>query len=147
MQIYPSHSEQDTVAIAANFAKSLIPGSVVALFGGLGMGKTAFVRGLAMGFGLDPEQVCSPTFSLVNEYSEPGKTTLHHFDMYRVTGQEALLTTGFYDSLDSGGVLAVEWSENIAHALPGGAINVTISRGISENEREIAISCGKGLKS
>ena len=139
MSTYISRSEADTIAIAEKLAKTLVPGDVVALFGGLGRGKTAFVRGLAYGLGLDGGQVCSPTFALVNEYRGAGARTLCHFDMYRVTGEEALHTTGFYDCIDNGGILAVEWSENILYALPERAINVTISLGEDETQRVIVV--------
>ena len=139
-----SRSEQETIAIASEFAKTLQTGDVVALFGGLGMGKTAFVRGLAVGLGLDSEQVCSPTFSIVNEYRAPGVTTLYHFDMYRITGQDALYCTGFYDYLGGGDILAIEWSENITGALPETVISVTISPGQGQSERVISISA-KGM--
>ena len=138
-----SRSEGETIAIAADFAKTLRAGDIVALFGGLGMGKTAFVRGIATGLGLDPEQVCSPTFSLVNEYRAPGSPTLYHFDMYRVEGEDALYCTGFYDYLGSGDILAIEWSENIIDALPQSAISVIISLGQGQSDRTIAI-CAKG---
>ena len=139
MSSYISHSEQETGSIAARLAKTLRPGDVVALFGGLGMGKTVFVRGLACGLGLDKTQVCSPTFALMNEYRTAGVPTLYHFDMYRVQGDDTLYATGFYDYLDSNGILAVEWSENITHALPDGAVRVTISPGEGEEERVITV--------
>lgn len=88
---------------------------MLALFGGLGMGKTAFVRGLAAGRGLEAE-VSSPTFALVHEYG--GQPPLVHFDMYRVTGWDDLYSTGFFDYIDAGCILAVEWSENVEGALP-----------------------------
>jgi len=134
-----SRSEKDTLDIAAGFAKTLRPGDVVALFGDLGMGKTVFVRGLAGGLDFDADQVCSPTFSLVNEYRAPGVPCLYHFDMYRVAGEDDLHSTGFYDYLDGEGILVIEWSENILHALPEKAITVTISPGDNETSRIIAI--------
>ena len=143
MTTHFSRSEGETALIAADFAKTLRAGDVVALLGGLGMGKTAFVRGLAAGLGLDPEQVCSPTFSLVNEYHSPGSPTLYHFDMYRVESEDALYSTGFYDYLGGGDILAIEWSENIACALPENAISVSISPGEGQSDRVIAI-CAKG---
>ncbi|MCL2856329.1 MAG: tRNA (adenosine(37)-N6)-threonylcarbamoyltransferase complex ATPase subunit type 1 TsaE [Oscillospiraceae bacterium] len=134
-----SRSEIETMEIAAELAKTLHPGDIVALFGGLGMGKTAFVRGLASGLGLDSTQVCSPTFALMNEYRRPGAPTLYHFDMYRVQGDDTLYATGFYDYLDSDGILAIEWSENIVHALPKGGVRVDIALGESEGQRVITI--------
>ena len=134
-----SNSETQTQELAARLAKTLLPGDTVALFGGLGMGKTAFVRGLADGLGLDSSQVCSPTFALMNEYRGPGAATLYHFDMYRVQGEDTLYATGFYDYLGASGILAIEWSENVAHALPDGAIKVTIEPGEGEGERIISV--------
>ena len=140
MNRYISHRVGETEHIAAQLAQTLRPGDTIALFGGLGMGKTAFVRGLAGGLGLDKTQVCSPTFTLMNEYSGPGAPTLYHFDMYRVEGEETLYATGFYDYLGGDDILAVEWSENITHALPRNAITVTIAPGESEESRIISIN-------
>ncbi len=110
-------------------------GRVVALYGGLGMGKTAFVRGMARGFGLEV-QVSSPTFALVNEYG--GQPPFVHFDMYRVSGWDDLMTTGFFDYLDSGAVMAVEWSERIESALPDDAVRVSFER-LDDNIRRITL--------
>ena len=130
-----THSETETMELGARLAKHCVSGTVVAFFGGLGMGKTAFVRGMASV--LSPSaHVSSPTFALVNDYG--GQPPLVHFDMYRVTGWEDLDTTGFYDYQDQGAVLAVEWSENIEAALPPDAIRVTFER-LSETERSIII--------
>ena len=107
-------------------------GEVLALFGGLGMGKTAFTRGIAAGLGI-PSGVSSPTFALVHDYT--GRLTVHHFDMYRVDGWDDLYSTGFFDYLDTEDVLIIEWSENIEGALPPDAIRITISKGESEEER------------
>lgn len=132
-----SGSERETEKIAAKLAATLSPGDVVALFGGMGMGKTAFVRGLAAGLGLCSDDVCSPTFALVNEYTHPGMKSLYHFDFYRVEDEHSLLSTGFYEYLESGGILACEWSERIAGLLPPGTINVRISLGMDEGHRVI----------
>lgn len=136
---YRSNSESETEAIAGEFAKSLAPGDVVALKGGLGAGKTAFTRGLAAGLGIKGD-VTSPTFSLLNEYSGDD-LTLYHFDMYRVLSFDSLYSTGFFDALDAGGIVAVEWSENIAGELPDNAITVTIERE-SETTRRITVTKG-----
>lgn len=123
MPEYTTKSEQETEALGEALAKDLHPGDLLAFRGGLGAGKTAFIRGLARGLGVSGE-VSSPTFALVHEYSGP--TPLYHFDMYRVEDWQSLYSTGFFDYLDSGGILAVEWSENIENALPEETITVTI---------------------
>lgn len=135
MESFVTKSPGETEEIGANLAKRLKGGRVVALFGGLGAGKTAFVRGLARGMGIDSE-VSSPTFALVHEYE--GNPPLVHFDMYRVTGWDDLYSTGFFDYLDMGAVLAVEWSENIENALPEDAIRVNIIK-IDDDTRKIEI--------
>lgn len=119
-----THSVKETEEAGCKFARTLKPGDILAFYGGLGMGKTAFIRGLALGLEVtDP--VSSPTFALVHEYR--GKVPLYHFDMYRVSGWEDLYSTGFFDYLESGGICAVEWSENIEGALPEGTIRIEIS--------------------
>lgn len=134
--IVVSHSESDTERIAAAFAQSLKRGDVVALFGGLGMGKTAFTRGLANALHTH-DAVSSPTFALVHEYA--ADMPIYHFDMYRVHSQDDLYSTGFFDYLESGGVLVIEWSENIEPYLPRNAKRITIRRGETENERQLVI--------
>ena len=124
MEEYRTHSAAETEALAEKLAKRLAPGTVIAMRGGLGAGKTAFVRGLAKGLGIHAD-VASPTFALVHEYSGAGRT-LYHFDMYRITDWNSLYSTGFFDYLDTGAVLAVEWSENIWDYLPPEAVTVTI---------------------
>ena len=126
-----SNSPAETEAIGERLAKALKGTEVIALFGGLGMGKTAFTRGLARGLGVS-DGVSSPTFALVNEYE--GRCAVYHFDMYRVTSWDDLYSTGFFDYLDTG-VLVIEWSENIEGALPDDAIRITISRGEQDDSR------------
>ncbi len=135
MQRLISHSPEQTEQIACELAGTLRAGDVVALRGGLGAGKTAFVRGLAKGLGVTGE-VASPTFALVHEHE--GRIPLYHFDMYRVTTLDDLYSTGFFDYLDSGAVLAVEWSENIQAALPNRRVIVTLTP-VSDTERELVI--------
>lgn len=135
MKTFITHSPAETEEVGRELAAGLQSGRVVAFFGGLGMGKTAFVRGMAVGRGLQAE-VSSPTFALVHDYG--GQPPLVHFDMYRITGWEDLYTTGFFDYLDMGAILAVEWSEHIENALPGDTIRVTIEA-LSDTERRITI--------
>ena len=130
---YLSASPAETEAYGRCLANELHGGSVVALFGGMGMGKTALVRGLADGLGLKAE-VSSPTFALVHDYG--GQPPLVHFDMYRVNSWEDLYSTGFFDYLDAGAILAVEWSENIENALPSDAVRLRLSR-VDEHTRQI----------
>ncbi len=120
-----THSTEETEAFAAEIAKHLKGGTVVAFFGGLGMGKTAFTRGLAKGLGIDCH-VSSPTFAIVNDYG--GNPPLVHFDMYKVESWDDLYSSGFFDYLDMGAILAVEWSENIENALPDSTVRVTIEK-------------------
>ena len=126
-----SDSPVQTEQIGEQLAAKLQGTEVIALFGGLGMGKTAFTRGLARGLGVC-DGVSSPTFALVNEYR--GKCNIYHFDMYRVQSWDDLYSTGFFDYLDTG-VLVIEWSENIEGALPDDAIRITISRGAHDDQR------------
>ena len=123
---YLTHNEIETEALGARLAAALKPGAVVAYQGGLGMGKTAFTRGLASGLGY-PGRVTSPTFTIVNEY-EGGQLPLFHFDMYRLADADALFDIGWEDYLDRGGICAVEWSEQVADALPSDTVYVTITR-------------------
>lgn len=126
-----SNSAQDTENIGERIAAKLQGTEVIALFGGLGMGKTAFTRGLAKGLGIT-DGVSSPTFALVNEYA--GKYNVYHFDMYRVNSWDDLYSTGFFDYLNNG-ILVIEWSENIEGALPDTAVRITISRGENDDQR------------
>ncbi|MBQ7046047.1 MAG: tRNA (adenosine(37)-N6)-threonylcarbamoyltransferase complex ATPase subunit type 1 TsaE [Clostridia bacterium] len=134
-----SNSPQDTENFAFSIADKLNGGTVLAFTGSLGMGKTCFVRGLARGIGYKGD-VTSPTFSLVNEYIG-GRVNLYHFDMYRVTGWEDLYSTGYFDYLDQGGLLAVEWSENISAALDDNTVYVTIEK-LSDFSRRIKVYGG-----
>ncbi len=133
-----SRCEADTEAIGRKLAAVLSSGTVLAYRGGLGMGKTAFTRGLAAGLGYEG-RVTSPTFTIVNEY-EGGRLPLFHFDMYRLADADALFDIGWEDYLDRGGVCAVEWSEQVADALPPDTVWVTLERCLeSDSMRTITI--------
>ena len=120
-----SHSTAETEAAGEALARRLRPGTVLAYQGGLGMGKTAFTRGLSRGLGCE-DRVTSPTFTIVNEYE--GRIPLFHFDMYRLPDADALFDIGWEDYLGRGGVCAVEWSERVEDALPEDTVWVRIRR-------------------
>lgn len=134
---YLSHSPEETEQIGEMLGKTLHAGAVLAYRGGLGMGKTAFTRGLARGLGCTG-RVTSPTFTIVNEYE--GDIPLFHFDLYRLGSSDELFDIGWEDYLQRGGVCAVEWSENVADAMQG-AISVRIGRD-SDEQRTIIIEGG-----
>lgn len=134
-KIYKSHSYEDTVKIGEELGKALKGTEVIALFGGLGMGKTALTTGIAKGLGAE-NCVSSPTFALVNEYH--GRVNIYHFDMYRISTWDDLYSIGFFDYIDNG-VLVIEWSENIENALPKKYIKISIEKGNDENERILTV--------
>ena len=127
--------EKETELAGERFGAAVPDGAVVAMYGELGSGKTAFVRGMARGMGIDC-RVSSPTFTIVNEYL--GERELIHFDMYRLASADELWDIGWEDYLARGAVCAVEWSENIPFGLPDERYDVIFSK-ISENERKIEI--------
>lgn len=108
-------SVSETEQIARDLAAALRPGDIVALYGPVGSGKTCFVRGLASGLGCSQE-VKSPSFSLVNEYS--GSVPLYHIDFYRLEKEAEIIDLGWIDYLDSDGVVAIEWAERVRNMLP-----------------------------
>ena len=131
-------SPEQTELLGKKLAELLRPGDVIAYYGDLGAGKTAFTRGLAAGLGIR-EAVTSPTYTIVNEYLS-GRMPLFHFDMYRLSSSDELFDIGWEDYLARGGVCAVEWSENVADAMQG-AISVRIGRD-SDEQRTITIEGG-----
>ena len=135
MQIVITNSEQETEALGARFAEKLPGGTVVAMYGDLGAGKTAFVRGMARGMGLNC-RVSSPTFTIVNEYL--GERELILFDMYRLSGADELFEIGWEDYLARGAVCAVEWSEKVEDAFYGDEMRVTIEK-LDDTRRKITI--------
>ena len=138
-EIFNSHSTEETEQIARDFAARLDTGKpeFVAMLGDLGVGKTAFVRGVASVLA-SGARVKSPTFTVVNEYHGE-KLPLFHFDVYRIEDEDDLYSVGFYDYIEKG-VCIVEWSENILDSVPSGAYYVKIERSpLGENERIITI--------
>ena len=130
-----SHSEEETTAVARELAARLTAGTVLLLSGDLGAGKTAFVRGLAQGLGVDPEEVSSPTFTLVHEY-RGGRLTLFHADLYRLERADTE-DLGLQDADVAAGILAVEWPERLGRPITGAtSISIEVA---GENERRIVV--------
>ena len=116
----------------------------VALYGDLGVGKTAFVRGFTSAIS-PTSRVKSPTFALVNEYKGAG-LSVFHFDMYRIEDEDELYSIGFYDYLDRSGICLVEWSENIESSLPERYVRVEIIKDSqADPDSRTITSCGIGF--
>ena len=130
---FETESQLQTEQLGERFAAVLRAGDMVAMRGGLGAGKTAFTRGAARGLGYTCP-VSSPTFAIVNEY-RGGRLDLAHFDVYRIADENELYGTGFYDYLDGGFVIFMEWSENVPFAIEDDAIILSIAHG--EGDRRI----------
>jgi hydrolase, P-loop family len=121
--------------IAKSLASSLKPGTVIALDGELGAGKTVFVKGIAMGLGIF-ENITSPTFTIVKEYS--GRLKLYHFDVYRIEDSSELFEIGFDEYINGEGVSVIEWAVNIEDTLPSDTIYINIE-GSGYSQRKIEI--------
>lgn len=135
MAVFFTNSQQETEKLGEALARKLPDGAVVAMYGDLGAGKTAFVRGMAKGLGLDC-RVSSPTFTIVNEYI--GARSLFHFDMYRLGSADELFDIGWEDYLSRDAICAVEWSENVREAFNGDEVTVSIEK-LDEQRRKITI--------
>lgn len=137
MNCYITQSEQETINLGAEFAKTkLKAGDVIALFGDLGSGKTRFVQGICKSFGIT-EHVSSPSFTIVNEYNT-GLLKIYHFDFYRVKSIHEIVDIGFDDYISADGICVIEWAERVTGLL-GSRYEVHFSLGDAENIREIKI--------
>lgn len=140
---FHTNSPEETIEVGKQIGRCLKGGEVIAYKGDLGAGKTTFTRGLAMGMGLE-DNVSSPTFAIVNEYHGSG-LSLYHFDMYRISGGEALETTGFFDYMSDDAVIAAEWSENIEDELdPKSTIVIELRNENGSDERTITLTAEDG---
>ena len=141
-----SPSPEATLAAARCLAGVLGESSVIALVGPLGAGKTAFVKGLADGLGIDPGQIASPTFVIAAEYPAPGGRRLAHVDCYRLEGAVALDSVGFQDMLGPDSVVAVEWADRATSALPADHLEVRIERsgGAADRTERVLHAMGSG---
>ncbi len=120
-----TRSEDETRARAEALARSLCAGDVVLLYGDLGMGKTVFARGLATGLGVAPEQVRSPSFTLINRYT--GRSPVYHVDLYRIERPSDLEELGLEEILGGDGVAVVEWAERLGPYRPQSAVIVRLA--------------------
>ena len=121
-QTFLTYSEQETIDLAHRLAAGLTCGAVILLHGDLGSGKTAFVRGVARGLGIDPDQVTSPTFVIIQEYR--GSAALFHVDLYRLEGAAAIDDLGIQE-LSGEGIVAIEWADRLPRPIAG-AMQVTL---------------------
>ncbi len=128
---------EETERFGKEFAESLKGGSVVALIGPLGAGKTTLAKSIAKGLGVT-ETLTSPTFTIVQEY-ESGRLPLYHFDVYRVYDEEELFEMGFEEYLKKGGVCLIEWADLIEDMLPPYTVTLKLSYGENDDERVIEI--------
>ncbi len=145
MQRFVSNSESETAMLAKKICARIPAGSIVLFTGEMGAGKTAFVRGALKAYG-NPAFVSSPTFALVNDYG--GTPHIYHFDMYRVTDENDLYSTGFFDYAGPESILFIEWSENVRDYIreyyEAHIIDIDIRKTENENERVITVS-GEGF--
>lgn len=136
MQEFVTHSYEETLQKAADFAKTVKKGTVIGFIGGLGMGKTAFTSGFVKGLAINAD-VSSPTFAICNEYIG-NDCRVYHFDMYRIESWDDLYSTGFFDYIDSGAYILAEWSENVFGALPDDSVIIEIEK-LGDNDRKFKI--------
>ena len=136
---YLTHSEQETAGVAAALARRLSPGTVVLLYGELGAGKTAFVRGFVEGVGIAADAVSSPTFTIIHQYG--GDRPVYHVDLYRL-GPDEVEDLGLEELPDSGGLVCVEWADRLPWPVPG-AVSVRITDQ-GDDAREVAIEGAPG---
>ena len=129
---FESHSREETIKFAANLAAKSKPGDVYTLTGDLGVGKTVFAKGFAKGLGVT-EPVTSPTFTIVQEYLS-GRLPFFHFDVYRIADPDEMEETGFYDYLDRGGVVLIEWAELIEDILPLPRTSIKIEKDLNGDD-------------
>ncbi len=136
--IYKSYSPEDTENFAKAFAKALKKGDVICLDGELGVGKTAFTKGLCAALGVT-DYVTSPTYTIINRYS--GDVSVFHIDAYRIEDADEMYEIGFDDCLQDG-ICVIEWSVMIADILPKSRIEISIKRDIKlgESYREITVN-------
>ncbi|MCI9122614.1 MAG: tRNA (adenosine(37)-N6)-threonylcarbamoyltransferase complex ATPase subunit type 1 TsaE [Eubacterium sp.] len=130
MEVYETYSAQETAALAQKIAQDAKPGSVYALVGDLGVGKTVFTQGAAQGLGIK-EPICSPTFTIVQVY-ESGRMPFYHFDVYRIGDIEEMEEIGYEDYFYGNGFTIVEWADLIADLMPPSCQKITIEKDLEK---------------
>lgn len=134
---YHTRSVEETIALGENFSGTLSAGTIVALFGDLGTGKTHFIKGVCRGLGVR-EHVASPTFTIINEY-DAGGVKICHVDCYRLQSEKELRDIGFEDYLFGSYICLIEWADRVEKLLPPVRFDVRFQLGTEENMREIII--------
>lgn len=132
-----TRSEAETISFGERLAAQLEPGAVVLLIGNLGAGKTTLAKGIAKGLGAaQPEEVSSPTFTLIHEYGEPAK--VYHIDLYRLDEEKQVAGLGLEEVFESGAVSLIEWGERFPNVMPSRRMEVRLRR-LPDEEREITV--------
>ena len=138
---FQSHSSEETTRLGRSFAASLKKGDVVALSGDLGTGKTHFIGGVCAGLGVRGH-VASPSFTIINEYSADGFTVVH-VDLYRIAARSEMISLGIEEYFGERYICLIEWSERMEHYLPQSYIQVNLTYGEGDNDRQIMIDQGR----
>jgi tRNA threonylcarbamoyladenosine biosynthesis protein TsaE len=137
--VWVTHSARETRELGAALGRILEPGDFVALLGDLGAGKTELARGVAAGCGVPPEEVASPTFAIVHRYR--GRIPLVHADLYRLTGEDDLYGTGYFELRDAGdAAVLVEWADRVPRAVPPDGLRLWLLAGTHDVDRRIEAS-------
>ena len=137
---YVSKSASETRRLGVRFAEELKAGSIVALYGTLGAGKTEFVKGICEGLGVEDSVVNSPTFTIVNEY-DTGALVIYHFDAYRLKSVQEFYEFGYHDYFFGDGVCLIEWPDRVEELLPDEIMRVRLTH-VGENQRELVLLDG-----
>ncbi len=136
-RILVSRSVEETLALGERIGRAALPGDVVALFGGLGAGKTVLAKGVLRGLGGDPDDATSPTFTLLRQYQ--ARLQLHHFDAYRLSAPREFLEIGAEEAFYGDGICVIEWAERVLEVLPSGRLEIHLEVG-GETRREVRLS-------
>lgn len=138
MPVYRTGSEEETIELGERLARSLPRPGTVLLIGNLGAGKTTLAKGIVKGLGAaQPEEVSSPTFTLIHEYGSP--VAVYHVDLYRIDNARDAATLGLDDLFDSAAMVLIEWGERFPELMPPGRTEIRL-RTLGDDEREIAVS-------